>query len=198
MKSIKEYIILRQMDDFLLLSSNKQINEHFISIMNQGFNDYGVHINIKKTQMNYKSSYLTSIDPNNDQSYLQTDFISWNGYLLNCNTLEIQLDTKRLLDISLSNIFNIELCHTPLAYISQSLKRTIQTRIKMILLDACINSSLTIAINIYQSIYICVIRLYYSLQSLYIIHNKKIKHNAKYLYQMTDQLILYYFKQIQK
>lgn len=56
-------LLLRYVDDFLLISTELEDAKAFLRSMARGFADYGVSVNSSKTVVNFESSWPSSMDP---------------------------------------------------------------------------------------------------------------------------------------
>jgi len=54
-----EQLLLRQMDDFIFMSTSKKEVESFLRVMHDGISDYGVQVNASKTKVNFKPESLS-------------------------------------------------------------------------------------------------------------------------------------------
>jgi hypothetical protein len=120
--SPKGSLLMRQVDDFLLLTDNMEIAKGFVRAVYDGFPDYGVTFNHDKTKTNFNittlplpplsslpSTTTTPLPPSLTTSLSSTtatisasllinggnDVISWNGLLINTKSLEVGVDYSR-------------------------------------------------------------------------------------------------------
>ena len=91
-------ILLRLIDDSLLISTSRSSVARFVQLMHDGFEEYGCHANQQKTAVSF------DLLLNNNQVikahgvYMTSDgarFMRWSGLLINCGTLEVQADYTR-------------------------------------------------------------------------------------------------------
>jgi len=126
------------MDDYLLLSTNKDSLAHFVSHLHFGLTSRGSRINLDKTKVNFD----LRLDVGADQVQLPVmsgNTLAWCGLIINLNDLSVSPDISRMMgrslhqNISVSSSFN-----------GQSLRRSIKSLIRMkihaIILDPRISS----------------------------------------------------------
>lgn len=84
-------LLLRLIDDFLLITLDQSKAVRFVQVMHQGIPEYGVVVNLKKTLVNFDVSFrgekLRQVEKNDGFPYC--------GTLINCQTLEISKDRNR-------------------------------------------------------------------------------------------------------
>ena len=92
------YILLRFVDDFLLISTSKKLAASFFSRLQRGFHSYNCYMNDDKFSINFDIGDLAGIP--SSRVYVGEDgisFIRWSGLLINCFTLEVQADYSKLI-----------------------------------------------------------------------------------------------------
>ena len=88
-----EYILLRFMYGFLLISTSKKLAASFFSRLRRGFCAYNCYMNDKKFSLNFDIGDLSRMP--SSRVYVGEDgisFLRWSGLLINCCTLEVQAD----------------------------------------------------------------------------------------------------------
>ena len=88
-----EYILLRFMYDFLLISTSQKLAASFFSRLRRGFCAYNCYMNDKKISLNFDIGDLSTMP--SSRVYVGEDgisFLRWSGLLINCCTLEVQAD----------------------------------------------------------------------------------------------------------
>ena len=86
-----ESILLRLIDDFLLITTSKSQATRFMQIMHDGIEDYGVEANPAKSLVNF------SLEINRHQipQWLNNEMFPYCGIMINVRTLEITKDRDR-------------------------------------------------------------------------------------------------------
>ncbi|XP_020112311.1 telomerase reverse transcriptase isoform X2 [Ananas comosus] len=111
--SMPNHLLLRLIDDFLFISTSKNLATSFFDRLRGGVSDYNCFMNDKKYGLNFDVEHSDRIL---NRVYTGDDgisFVPWSGLLINCRTLEIQADytsymhsliNKRMHDMELYNI----------------------------------------------------------------------------------------------
>lgn len=87
-----ESMLLRLVDDFLLITTNEGHAKKFLQIMHAGIEDFGVEVNPTKSIVNFEAFI------NNTQIPIAEEDFPYCGNLINTKTLEITKDRKRRKD----------------------------------------------------------------------------------------------------
>ena len=91
-----ESVLLRLIDDFLLITTNKGHAERFLQIMHDGVEKYGVEVNPAKSLVNFS----TTINGTQIPQLAGTTAFPYCGNRINVRTLEITKDRDRRKDSS--------------------------------------------------------------------------------------------------
>lgn len=84
-------VLMRLIDDFMLVTTNKHHASKFLNIMHQGFPDYGVKINKDKTLVNFE----IGVDGAKVNRVVGSNLFPYCGCLIDMKTLSIQRDRAR-------------------------------------------------------------------------------------------------------
>ena len=87
-----ESILLRLVDDFLLISTNEGHAKKFLHIMHAGIEDFGVQVNPTKSIVNFEAFFDSTQIP------IAKEEFPYCGNLINTKTLEITKDRQRRKD----------------------------------------------------------------------------------------------------
>ena len=87
-----ESMLLRLVDDFLLITTNEGHAKKFLQIMHAGIEDFGVQVNPTKSIVNFEAFI------NSTQLPMATEEFPYCGNLINTKTLEITKDRQRRKD----------------------------------------------------------------------------------------------------
>ncbi len=155
---LKEYLVsnpgnrddcrlyIRQIDDTLFVSTSKNTSESFAESLTKGWDDlYGIRVNSAKTRANYKSA--------TSGKEVQR-VISWCGLLLNTENMEVMNDFNRYCPPKLSSLREIltaEFASNTGRGLANKAWTCFRPKLHPVLLDNKINSTETVALNIYQS-----------------------------------------------
>ena len=85
-------LLLRWVDDFLLITPTKSLAENFLTLMHAGIPEYGCHINHEKTLTNFD---VVTADGLKVKRTASDEKFPWCGFLVNQKTLEVCIDWSR-------------------------------------------------------------------------------------------------------
>ena len=85
-------LLLRWVDDFLLITPTKSLATKFLNVMHAGIPEYGCFINHDKTLTNFD---VVTSDGQEVKRIGAKDRFPWCGYLLDPVTLEVRSDLSR-------------------------------------------------------------------------------------------------------
>lgn len=97
-KGNNETILLRFIDDSLLISTSQSSVAKFVQLMHDGFEEYGCRANQQKTAVSFDLLLNKNQVKKSHGVYMTNDgasFMRWSGLLINCCTLEVQADYTR-------------------------------------------------------------------------------------------------------
>lgn len=161
-------ILLRLVDDWLLVSYHRAVAEGVARCLLAGIPEYNVTVNPHKTKLSFPMMF-----PDGEQvvpSLYSCDdgsrFIKWCGLLLNVDTLEIQGDYTRYHGEHISTALTVPLQRSPGAALGIKLCHYLRPKIHPLLLDPCINSPTTIRVNIYQAFALAAMKFHCYVKSL--------------------------------
>lgn len=87
----RENLLMRLIDDFLLVTPDKTKAERFVQVMHEGLPEYGVEVNPKKTLVNFDMV----IGQDSVGKLVDTPWFPYCGTVINCKTLEITKDQEK-------------------------------------------------------------------------------------------------------
>ncbi|KAM3433002.1 hypothetical protein MY4824_006262 [Beauveria thailandica] len=102
-------LLLRLIDDFLLITTDKSKAQRFAEVLHRGVPEYGVQVNPQKSLANFAVSApsgdgqpveIATVDSGADFPYC--------GVLISCRTLEMKKDFQRAEQIDVSNTLTVE------------------------------------------------------------------------------------------
>lgn len=88
-------LLLRLVDDFLLITVDRQCAKRFLQIMHDGLPDYGVTVNPAKTLVNFE----VSINHTKVRRLVGTRDFPYCGNFIDTKTLDVRKDRERKMDI---------------------------------------------------------------------------------------------------
>ncbi|KAM0667452.1 hypothetical protein ACQRIU_003317 [Beauveria bassiana] len=102
-------LLLRLIDDFLLITTDKKKAQRFAEVLHRGVPEYGVQVSPKKSLANFavsvpsgdgQSVEMATVDSGADFPYC--------GVLISCRTLEMKKDCQRAEQTDVSNTLTVE------------------------------------------------------------------------------------------
>ncbi|PSC73504.1 telomerase reverse transcriptase [Micractinium conductrix] len=159
-------LLLRLVDDYLLITAVPAVAQGFACRMLQGFESHNVFVNSDKTKLSFALQLAGEAGSSGGgrggrggavvpaavwRSADGATFIKWCGLLINTATLELQGDYTRYAGEHLSSTLTLPLRKQPGAQLATRLCQYLRPKIHPLLLDAGINSAPTVRLNIYQA-----------------------------------------------
>uniref|UniRef100_A0A0E0BRK0 Telomerase reverse transcriptase n=1 Tax=Oryza glumipatula TaxID=40148 RepID=A0A0E0BRK0_9ORYZ len=160
-----EYLLMRFIDDFIFISFSLEHAQKFLNRMRRGFVFYNCYMNDSKYGFNFCAG---NSEPSSNRLYRGDDgvsFMPWSGLLINCETLEIQADYTRYLDITIISTITVKM-HSSTKYIHSKLCHYMRPKCHPIFYDSNINSPGTIRVNIYQAFLLCAMKFHCYIRSI--------------------------------
>eukprot|EP00979_Chaetoceros_neogracilis_P017164 scaffold10181_cov190-Chaetoceros_neogracile.AAC.1 len=190
-----QHLIIRVVDDFILITSDKKTSEKFVHKMKQGSSHYGVQLNEKKTRTSHEidqsldTSGKTSQGKMNGEGYFQ-----WCGLLINTMNCEVQIDYNRFAGTRALDTLTINRVANEGEKFARNLQSFVRPRCTPILFDSRINSSSTMMVNFHQAIAMCAVKaVNYIVQYLDVGNNQ----NEHFLFQCVKDVVVFAHNLIQ-
>lgn len=149
-ESIPHQLLVRMVDDFLLVSTEHDLIRQFQFIMEQGEPSLGVEINPDKTKVSFDMEDDGRIMDKASLPCSSSSFFSWCGMLFHTHTGEVRIDYKRLLEREGMGAISMDRTISPGQHLIQFLASTVRPRCLPILYDEGINKIETQRLNFYQ------------------------------------------------
>ncbi|KAH3744262.1 Telomerase reverse transcriptase [Pelomyxa schiedti] len=155
-------LILRMIDDTFVISSSKELIQEFLRRISPGFADHGYFVNQNKCTTNLPNASFADGTPvpQVTPSLEGKKFMPWCGYIFDTQTLEVRLDYERFASSNFVNTMSIEYTSHPGESMLSSFLNTISIKLSALLVDPFINSTFTIALNVYQLFMFCAIKFH--------------------------------------
>ncbi|KAE8707332.1 Alpha chain of nascent polypeptide associated complex [Hibiscus syriacus] len=161
------YLLLRFVDDFLFISTSKDLASDFLSMLCRGFSDYNCYMNEEKFCFNFDIENHFGILSN--RLFTGEDgssFIPWSGLLINSKTLEVQGDYTRYLGMHLRCTLTVRTRGRPGKHLKEKLCDFTRPKCHPMFFDLNINSSSVVRLNVYQAFLLCAMKFHCYLQEL--------------------------------
>ncbi|KAJ5677257.1 uncharacterized protein N7477_002890 [Penicillium maclennaniae] len=163
-----ESLLMRLIDDFLLITTNPDQATRFLQVMLRGQPTYGVKVNPRKSMANFTAA----VDGIHVPRLEGTSLFPYCGCLINTHTLEIHQDRDRMLDggesaaVNLSNALTVETNRLPGRTFTRKVLTTFRLQMHQMYLDEAHNSRNTVLANLYTSLVASAMKMYRYMKSL--------------------------------
>ncbi|OBT76587.1 hypothetical protein VF21_05363 [Pseudogymnoascus sp. 05NY08] len=144
-------LLLRLIDDFLLITIDPEHARRFIQTMHDGLPDYGVSVNPEKTLVNFE----TSINGHKVQRLVKGKEFPYCGTFINTNTLHISKDRERQKDLEVVDSLTVEFSKTPGKTFHRKVLNSFKIQCHAMFMDTTFNSPTVVARNIFESFVEC-------------------------------------------
>ncbi|XXQ38313.1 Telomerase reverse transcriptase [Plasmodiophora brassicae] len=144
--SCSDSVVLRQVDDFLLLTTCKDVAESFLASMMGGFPEYNFSVNARKTQANFAVGMRDPDEP------IKT-VMTWCGLEFDSSRgLELRGDYSRFTSTSIADTLTVSrVSGRPCNKLRErGLRLFVESKTHPLLLDSRINTKRGICLNVYQ------------------------------------------------
>ncbi|KAL9252277.1 Telomerase reverse transcriptase-like protein [Drosera capensis] len=106
--SSPKWTLLRLIDDFLFISTSKELSTSFFSRMQSGFQEYNCYMNEHKFCYSFGVRLKQDALPGSKGLNIDgISYIQWSGLLINSTTLEVQADYTRYLNNHLRSTHSV-------------------------------------------------------------------------------------------
>ncbi len=157
------YLLVRIVDDFLLVTPDKRVSQRFFSKLSKGNSRFGVKINPHKTRTNYDMQVPNISNPTTRGGTVNTSgqrFFSWCGLLVNTRSCEIRIDYSRFAGTNVFDSMATDGIKTGTS-LPTKMKFFVKPRCQPLLYDSRLNSNANVATNFYQMIVLSAIKTSY-------------------------------------
>ena len=152
-------VIIRLMDDFIMISTSKEAVTHFLQRAHQKFKLYGGNINPLKTRVNVPTEI--EVDGKRiELNVIPSHILSWCGLSIDTHTLEFKPCFNRILDpsVKLASSMTVERCFQVGTTLRRFIKSFVRTKCHAIVLDSSINSYPSVLESVYTMFLVAAMR----------------------------------------
>lgn len=142
-------LLMRLVDDFLFITTDRAAAERFLRKMHAGHPEYGCFVSMNKTLINFD---LTLDGIGSVRRVGPKDAFPWCGLLLNQKTLEVQYDYGRRSASHMTNVLTIRTQHRPGEAFLHTMLYAFKMRSNIIFFDTTFAHFRTVYLNIYQAL----------------------------------------------
>lgn len=151
----KESLLLRLIDDFLLITTNKDHAHRFAQVMVGGNQKYGIAVSPKKSLANFEISVNGLKIPRLHGS----DIFPYCGVAINVGTLEVSKSRENK-DARVSNGLTVELSRRQGLRFHRKVLDSLKIQMMAMLLDTELNSRYRVSSNLYQNFMEVAMKMY--------------------------------------
>jgi telomerase reverse transcriptase len=160
------HLLVRIVDDFLLISTNKSTSARFMKKLNEGIPSLGVAINGDKSRVNYPLSLANTTTGKLGMVTACHDLFPWCGLLIDTRTCEISLDYKRFCGSHSTDTVVIHRGGNEGLHLKKKLKDFVRPRCcQRLLFSSDVNRIDMIRLNFYQTFLLCAVKLVHYITS---------------------------------
>ena len=157
------HLLVRNVDDFLLISTNRATSERFLERMEAGLPELGVQINREKTRVSYDRAHceanISSITGKDVETGTDgEEFFSWCGVLLDTKTCATRVDYSRFAGSLAVDGLTVDRLGCEGSKLLIRMKNFIHPRCMPILFDLQLHSTETALLNFHQAMLLCAIK----------------------------------------
>ena len=156
-----ESLLLRLVDDFLLVTTNQNHAGRFLQVMVDGSEEYGISVNTMKSLANFEISVNKSKIPRLHGSTV----FPYCGMLINTRTLEVSKDRTRK-DALLSNTLTVDYDRRPGHNLHRKVLMFLKIQMHAMVLDTSLNSGPLVEAGLYQNFTEAAMKMHRYLKSL--------------------------------
>lgn len=180
------HLLLRIVDDFLLISTDKNASMRFLEKLNVGIPSLGVKLNKDKTRVNFSAPGRMKCDNQCQKSF------PWCGLLINTATCEIMLDYERFSGKKAIDTVSVHRLGSEGTNLRKAMKGFVRPRCnQQLLFSSRINSIDSVRLNFYQTSLLCAIKTMHYIDSIGIDLSSKKQHI--FVYDSVCDTIQYTF-----
>ncbi|KAL8811749.1 MAG: hypothetical protein Q9200_001548 [Gallowayella weberi] len=155
-------LLLRLIDDFLFITTNKNDAKQFLQIMHDGLREYGVRVNPAKSLANFHVQINGSVIP---KTAADAGF-PYCGTMVSTKTLEIRKDRERGKATALADSLTVEQSNVPGQTFHRKVLNAFKIQTHKMFLDTNLNSLSNAISNIYQNFMETAMKYYRYVKSM--------------------------------
>ncbi|KAF7374776.1 Telomerase reverse transcriptase [Mycena sanguinolenta] len=173
-------VLLRQTDDYMLITTSLSQAKGFLSMMNKGHEEYGCFISMDKTLTNFDyGDQLNSIP--HERGF------PWCGYVIDARDLSVSVEYSRYHGNDLNDTLTVSRGRRPGAAFRHKMLQLAKARSHVIFNDSNLNSLDTVYLNIYQNFLLSAMKMNGYIRDWGLHTNK----HASFLQDVVEQMISY-------
>eukprot|EP00127_Corallochytrium_limacisporum_P004750 Clim_evm104s172 gene=Clim_evmTU104s172 len=176
--------LMRQIDDFLLITPSRSAARAFLDTMMNGVPEYGCTVNPKKTAVSFTYAHENCIEP-----AVHRKWFPWCGFLINTMSLNVMIDYTRYAGTYMSDTLTVDTSERPGAALQRKMFAFFKTKCHPLLLDKRLNSEDTIAVNVFQLMALCAVKFHCHVRHLR--QNHRPNERLPFMVSFLDSFLVY-------
>uniref|UniRef100_A0A8C6ITX4 Telomerase reverse transcriptase n=1 Tax=Melopsittacus undulatus TaxID=13146 RepID=A0A8C6ITX4_MELUD len=176
-------VLMRLVDDFLLVTPYLTKARHFLRTLATGIPEYGCSINPNKTVMNFCVDDIPECSK--FKQTLDSHVIPWCGLLFNTETLEICCNYSSYSGTSIRSSLSFNSSRTPGKNMKYKLAAVLKLKCHSLFLDLQINRLETVLINIYEIFLLQAYRFHACV--LQLPFNQQVRNNPNFFLRIISE-----------
>jgi hypothetical protein len=189
------HLLVRIIDDFLLITTDRAMHRAFLQIMHRGEASLGVQVNQDKIYSNIE----VEISHEDGTAYTIHDTTSggkfpWCGMLFDTSSCEVKIDYSRFANGNAANGLSVARTEREGEQLRLRMKTFVRPRCVPILFDGSINSPSTVATNFFEMMLLCAVKTMEYLVSSDMVG--RLVKNVGFLFSCIDDLIFFAFQRV--
>jgi len=154
-------VLMRLVDDFLLISTERDVAVQFLDVMHAGIPDFGIKVKPEKTLTNF-----TVTIHNHPIASTSSIKFPYCGILIDTKSLNITKDADRTSTQGIIDSLTIETSSLPGKSFRQKALNALRIQLHPFLFDTSHNSRFTVCKNLYDTFHSAALRLFYYVKAL--------------------------------
>ncbi|KAK0836388.1 Telomerase reverse transcriptase, partial [Friedmanniomyces endolithicus] len=155
-------LLLRLIDDFLVISTDRSIAERFMHVMHAGIPEYGVQVKAEKSRANFdvlvQGKAIARLPQHSDFAYC--------GHAINTVTLDLSKDHERRRKTNIADSVTVDFSRLPGQTFYRKTLNAVKLQMHAMLLSTKYNSVQTVWANLYHSFSEIALKSYHYIHSL--------------------------------
>ncbi|USW57953.1 Putative telomerase ribonucleoprotein complex - RNA-binding protein [Septoria linicola] len=154
-------VLLRLIDDFLVISTERSVAEKFMRTMHAGIPEYGVEVKLEKSRANFELEIDGKAIP-----VLTSTAFPYCGNGINTATLDLSKDNDRKRRTNIADSVAVEYSKVPGQTFYRKLQNSLKLQMRAMLLSTSYNSVDTVLSNLYYTFIEVAQKSYHYIRSL--------------------------------
>ncbi|KAI7675364.1 hypothetical protein KC318_g994, partial [Hortaea werneckii] len=155
-------LLLRLIDDFMVISTRRDVAERFMHVMHNGIPSYGINVKPQKSRVNFDLSVRGEAIP---KLPTYTAF-PYCGNTIDTATLDIGKDQERRQNSNLADSVTVEYSRLPGQTFYRKTLNALKLQMHAMMLSTAYNSERTVFMNLYHSFVEVALKTYHYVHSM--------------------------------